>query len=50
MTNDEKLSLVHGIGMNMVNQGCMGATTALQRLAIPLLGLEDGPQGVAGGL
>jgi len=48
--NDEKLSLVHGIGMNLANQGHVGAAAALQRLAIPLLGLEDGPQGVAGGL
>jgi len=50
MTSEEKLSLVHCIGMNMADQGYVGATAALPRLAIPLLGLADGPQGVADGV
>jgi beta-glucosidase len=44
MTLDEKLSLVHGVKGPYV-----GNTATIDRLGIPALTLEDGPQGVADG-
>eukprot|EP01117_Protostelium_nocturnum_P005725 TRINITY_DN2066_c0_g2_i1.p1 TRINITY_DN2066_c0_g2~~TRINITY_DN2066_c0_g2_i1.p1 ORF type:complete len:375 (+),score=109.47 TRINITY_DN2066_c0_g2_i1:72-1196(+) len=47
MTIDEKLILVGGLGLG---QDYAGVTSAIPRLNVPSLHLQDGPQGVADGL
>jgi beta-glucosidase len=45
----EKVALLHGYGMQTQTEGYIGWVQGNSRLKIPLLGLEDGPQGVADG-
>jgi beta-glucosidase len=45
MTEDEKFTLIHGSPGPYV-----GNVPAIERLGIPALNLEDGPQGVADGV
>jgi beta-glucosidase len=46
MTLDEKIQMVHGIGMSTY----VGIVPAISRLCVPALTLEDGPAGVADGM
>jgi beta-glucosidase len=46
MTLDEKIQLVHGIGI----QTYVGEIPAIPRLCVPAMNLEDGPAGVADGM
>ena len=46
MTLDDKVRMVHGIGM----QTYVGEIPAITRLCVPPLNLEDGPAGVADGM
>lgn len=50
MNISELINQVHGQGMKSVTTGYIGSVAANARLGIPLLGLEDGPQGVADGV
>jgi beta-glucosidase len=48
MTLDEKLAMVHGIGLPLTGAGA-GSVPGNERLGIPALALSDGPLGVGNG-
>jgi beta-glucosidase len=47
MTLDDKLAMVDGVGFSTGTAGYVGHIAANPKLCIPVLNLEDGPQGVA---
>ena len=50
MSLADKIGAVHGTTLGLVTSGYVGSVLANEKLGVPLLGLEDGPQGVADGV